>query len=120
MPPWRPCREYPARREILPLALIAGGQGKGQDFTPLKAAIAAKARAVVLLGQDAALIERAVADVVPVVRVKDMDEAVEQAADLAHAGDTVLLSPACASFDMFKGYDQRGEVFTAAVRRRSA
>ena len=102
------------------VVLIAGGQGKGQDFTPLKAAIAAKARAVVLLGQDAALIERAVADVVPVVRVKDMDEAVEQAADLAHAGDTVLLSPACASFDMFKGYDQRGEVFTAAVRRRSA
>ncbi len=102
------------------VVLIAGGLGKGQDFTPLKAAVAAKARAVVLLGQDAAVIERAVAGAASVVRVKDMDEAVEQAANLAHAGDTVLLSPACASFDMFKGYDHRGEVFTAAVRRRSA
>lgn len=102
------------------VVLIAGGLGKGQDFTPLKAAVAVKARAVVLLGQDAPLIERAVADAAPVVRVKDMDEAVEQAAHLAREGDTVLLSPACASFDMFKGYDHRGEVFTAAVRRRLA
>jgi UDP-N-acetylmuramoylalanine--D-glutamate ligase len=102
------------------VVLIAGGLGKGQDFTPLKAAVAAKVRAVVLLGQDAAVIERAVAGAAPVVRVKDMDEAVEQAANLAHAGDTVLLSPACASFDMFKGYDHRGEVFVAAVHRRSA
>jgi len=102
------------------VVLIAGGLGKGQDFTPLKAAVAAKARAVVLMGRDAALIERAVAGAVPVVRVKDMDEAVERAAVLAHAGDTVLLSPACASFDMFKGYDHRGEVFTAAVRGGAA
>jgi UDP-N-acetylmuramoylalanine--D-glutamate ligase len=102
------------------VVLIAGGLGKGQDFTPLKAAVAAKARGVVLLGQDAALIERAVAGAVPVVRVKDMDEAVERAASLAREGDTVLLSPACASFDMFKGYEHRGEVFTAAVRGRSA
>lgn len=100
------------------VVLIAGGIGKGQDFTPLKDAIVAKARAVVLLGQDAALIERAVAGAVPVVRVKDMNEAVEQAASLARNGDTVLLSPACASFDMFKGYDHRGDVFTAAVHRR--
>jgi UDP-N-acetylmuramoylalanine--D-glutamate ligase len=100
------------------VVLIAGGIGKGQDFTPLKDAITAKARAVVLLGQDAAQIERIVAGTAPVVRVKDMDEAVEQAAILARNGDTVLLSPACASFDMFKGYDHRGEVFTTAVRRR--
>lgn len=99
------------------VVLIAGGLGKGQDFTPLKAAAAAKARAVVLMGQDAPLIERALAGVVPVVRVRDMGEAVERAARLAQEGDTVLLSPACASFDMFKGYDHRGEVFTAAVRR---
>ena len=102
------------------VVLIAGGLGKGQDFTPLKAAVAAKARAVVLLGQDAAAIERAVAGAAPVVRVKDMEEAVEQAAHLARDGDAVLLSPACASFDMFRGYDHRGEVFAAAVRRRSA
>jgi len=99
------------------VVLIAGGLGKGQDFTPLKAAAAAKARAVVLLGQDAPLIESALARTVPVVHVRDMDEAVERAAHLAQEGDTVLLSPACASFDMFKGYDHRGEVFTAAVRR---
>ena len=66
------------------------------------------------------MIERAVVGAAPVVRVKDMDQAVEQAANLAHAGDSVLLSPACASFDMFKGYDHRGQVFTAAVLRRSA
>jgi UDP-N-acetylmuramoylalanine--D-glutamate ligase len=99
------------------VVLIAGGLGKGQDFTPLKAAVAAKARAVVLMGQDAPLIEGALAGVVPVVQARDMDEAVERAAHLAQEGDTVLLSPACASFDMFKGYDHRGAVFIAAVRR---
>ncbi len=98
------------------VVLIAGGQGKGQDFTPLKDAAAAKARAVILLGRDAALIERALAGVVPVVLVAEMDEAVVRARELAQAGDTVLLSPACASLDMFKGYDHRGDVFTAAVR----
>jgi len=102
------------------VVLIAGGLGKSQDFTPLKAAAAAKARAVVLLGQDAPLIERALAGVVQVERVADMEAAVTQAALLAQAGDTVLLSPACASFDMFKGYDHRGEMFIAAVRRRLA
>jgi len=99
------------------VVLIAGGLGKGQDFTPLKTAAAAKARAVLLMGQDASVIEHALAGVVPVVHVKDMDEAVARAEHLARAGDTVLLSPACASFDMFKGYDHRGEVFVAAVRR---
>ena len=101
------------------VVLIAGGQGKGQDFSPLRAVAADKARAVVLLGQDAALIENALAKVVPVLRVASMEEAVEQAARIAHSGDAVLLSPACASFDMFKGYEHRGEVFSAAVRSLS-
>jgi len=100
------------------VVLIAGGLGKGQDFTPLKAAVAAKARAVVLLGQDAPRIARSLAGAVPVVHVKDMEEAVEQAARLAEAGDAVLLSPACASFDMFEDYEHRGEVFSAAVQGR--
>jgi UDP-N-acetylmuramoylalanine--D-glutamate ligase len=102
------------------VVLIAGGLGKGQDFTPLKAAAAAKARAVVLIGRDAPLIERALAGVVQVEHAADMEAAVAQAAHFAQAGDTVLLSPACASFDMFKGYDHRGEMFIAAVRRRLA
>lgn len=98
------------------VVLIAGGLGKGQDFTPLRAAVAAKARAVVLLGKDAPVIERALAGAVPLLRVHTMEEAVAQAAEVALPGDAVLLSPACASFDMFKGYDHRGDVFTAAVR----
>jgi len=99
------------------VVLIAGGQGKGQDFTPLRAAAADKARAVILLGQDAAIIEHALGDAVPVVQVTSMEEAVEQAARLARSGDAVLLSPACASFDMFKGYEHRGDAFSTAVRR---
>src|SRR3569833_388054 len=98
------------------VVLIAGGLGKGQDFTPLKEVAAAKARAVVLMGRDAPLIERALADAVPVIHVTSMEEAVQRAAELAQPGDTVLLSPACASFDMFKGYDHRGDAFIAAVR----
>src|SRR3569623_2794024 len=96
--------------------LIAGGIGKGQDFTPLKEAAAAKARAVVLIGRDAPLIERALQNVVPVERAASMADAVQRAHELDQPGDTVLLSPACASFDMFKGYDQRGDVYSAAVQ----
>nr|WP_255722358.1 UDP-N-acetylmuramoyl-L-alanine--D-glutamate ligase [Ectothiorhodospira lacustris] len=99
------------------VVLIAGGQGKGQDFAPLKAVVTQKARAVVLLGQDAAVIERALEGVVPVVRVHDMDQAVAEAARLACRRDSVLLSPACASLDMFRNYEHRGEVFESAVRR---
>lgn len=102
------------------VVLIAGGLGKGQDFSLLKDAVAAKARAVVLLGRDAPLIERALEGVVPVVNVASMEEAVSQSRELAQSGDTVLLSPACASFDMFKGYDHRGDVFSEAVRSVSA
>jgi UDP-N-acetylmuramoylalanine--D-glutamate ligase len=100
-----------------PLVLIAGGDGKGQDFAPLAQALVGKAHAVVLLGKDAELIERAIAGRVPVKRVKDMEAAVRAAASLARPGDMVLLSPACSSFDMFENFEHRGRVFAAAVRR---
>jgi UDP-N-acetylmuramoylalanine--D-glutamate ligase len=99
------------------VALIAGGDGKGQDFSPLKEVIARHARAVVLIGRDAPLIERAIAGCgVPVVHASDMDEAVGRSFAQAQAGDAVLLSPACASLDMFRNYAHRAEVFTAAVQ----
>jgi len=103
-----------------PVVLIAGGDGKGQDFSPLKPVLADKARAVVLIGRDAPLIEQALGGAVPTVYAADMNAAVQQAAELAQAGDSVLLSPACASFDMFSGYEERGRVFVDAVRRISA
>ena len=99
------------------VVLIAGGDGKGQDFTPLRAALAGKARAVVLIGRDAPLIAAALGDSALLRSAADMDAAVALAARLAQPGDSVLLSPACASFDMFSGYEQRGAVFAAAVRR---
>ena len=100
-----------------PVVLIAGGDGKGQDFAPLRAALTDKARAVVLIGRDAPLIAAALGDSVPVHPTMDMNQAVARAAQLAQPGDCVLLSPACASFDMFSGYEERGAVFAAAVRR---
>jgi len=99
-----------------PLVLIAGGDGKNQDFAPLAAALQG-ARGVVLLGKDAQSIEDAIAGRVPVRRVKDMDAAVQAAAELARPGDVVLLSPACSSLDMFENFEHRGRVFAAAVRR---
>ena len=99
--------------------LIAGGEGKGQDFSPLKSAVARSARALILIGRDAPLIEAAVAGAgVPVLRAAAMEEAVSLAGGAARSGDAVLLSPACASFDMFRDYKHRGEVFRAAVERR--
>ncbi|MDS4071441.1 MAG: UDP-N-acetylmuramoyl-L-alanine--D-glutamate ligase [Candidatus Competibacter sp.] len=99
------------------LVLIAGGDGKGQDFTPLRAALADKVRAVVLIGRDAPSIATALGDTVPLRSAADMEQAVAMAAELARPGDSVLLSPACASFDMFGGYEERGAVFVAAARR---
>lgn len=99
------------------IVLIAGGDGKHQDFVPLAAALAGKARAVVLLGQDAAAIEAAIGARLPVTRVKDMESAVETAAHLARPNDVVLLSPACSSLDMFDNFEHRGRVFAQAVRR---
>lgn len=96
--------------------LIAGGEGKGQDFAPLNPAVAQHARAVVLIGRDAPLIDAALGGCgIPVLRAKDMEEAVRQASALAQGGDAVLLSPACASFDMFRNYAHRAEVFVTAV-----
>jgi UDP-N-acetylmuramoylalanine--D-glutamate ligase len=101
-----------------PVVLIAGGDGKGQDFSPLAEAVAARARAVVLIGRDAPLIARAVAGRdIRIEQAGDMSEAVEAAAAVAVAGDAVLLSPACASYDMFRDYVQRAEAYAAAVRR---
>ncbi len=102
------------------VVLIAGGQGKGQDFAPLKPALAARGRAAVLIGEDAELIAAALGDALPLLNAASMDEAVAHAANWAQAGDAVLLSPACASFDMFSGYAQRGERFAECVREVAA
>ncbi len=103
-----------------PIVLLAGGLAKGGDFSPLKPVLADKGRALVLFGQDAGLIEKAVSGSVPVHHAEDMDDAVGQAATAAQPGDTVLLSPGCASFDMFSGYEHRGDSFIEAVRRLSS
>lgn len=100
------------------VVLIAGGDGKGQDFGPLAAPVSQNARAVVLIGRDAPLIEQALlATDIPMYRAVDLREAVAISQRLAKAGDAVLLSPACASFDMFRNYLHRAEVFIAAVRQ---
>lgn len=97
-----------------PVILIAGGQGKDQDFSPLLAAVKAKAKLVLLYGEDAPLIEKALQGV-DVCLVTGLKEAVELAARSAQSGDNVLLSPACASFDMFKNYQERGSAFVKLV-----
>jgi UDP-N-acetylmuramoylalanine--D-glutamate ligase len=98
-----------------PVVLIAGGQGKGADFTSLREVVKEKSRAVVLMGEDASKIESALAGVVPVTCVKDMEGAVNKARALSMSGDVVLLSPACASFDMYAGFGARGDAFISAV-----
>lgn len=98
------------------LVVIAGGQGKGQDFKPLAQAFRGKVRHVVLLGQDAKQLDAALQGVATTQFAKDMNEAVQLAASAARNGETVLLSPACASLDMFRDYSHRGDVFAAAVR----
>ena len=99
------------------LILIAGGEGKGQDFTPLAAPVARHVRAVLLIGRDAPALRTALADTgVNMIDCASLPEAVVQAAGLAQPGETVLLSPACASMDMFANYVQRAQVFIDAVR----
>jgi UDP-N-acetylmuramoylalanine--D-glutamate ligase len=98
-----------------PLVMIAGGEGKGQDFTPLAEAFRGKVREAVLIGKDAPAIAAALKGVCTLRRAASMEEAVAEAQRAAHSGDTVLLSPACASFDMFRDYGHRGDVFAAAV-----
>jgi UDP-N-acetylmuramoylalanine--D-glutamate ligase len=100
------------------VVLIAGGDGKGQDFSPLAEPVQHNARAVVLIGRDAPLIEQAILSTqVPIYHAHDLAEAVIISKKVAQQGDVVLLSPACASFDMFKNYLHRAEVFIAAVNR---
>lgn len=99
-----------------PAVVILGGDGKGQDFTPLKNAVAQHARAAVLIGRDAGKIAGALQGCgKPVVSARSLEDAVRQSAVLAQRGDAVLLSPACASFDMFRNYEHRAEVFVSAV-----
>jgi UDP-N-acetylmuramoylalanine--D-glutamate ligase len=98
--------------------LIAGGMGKDQDFSPLMAPVARHARAVVLIGRDAVAIAAALVDCkVPLLYAGDMADAVQKAANAAHTGDAVLLSPACASFDMYRNYVHRAEVFIEEVKK---
>jgi UDP-N-acetylmuramoylalanine--D-glutamate ligase len=98
------------------VVLIAGGRDKGGSYAPLVEALARRGRAVVLLGEAADAIARAVGDRVPVRRASTMDEAVRVSATLALPGDAVLLSPACSSFDMFRDYGHRGDEFVRAVQ----
>lgn len=102
------------------VVLIAGGQGKGGDFDHLAGSIYEKLRAAIVVGEDAELIASALADLVPVHRAATLSEAVLDASTLAHAGDTVLLAPACASFDQFENFMQRGQHFCDSVRELAA
>lgn len=98
------------------LVLIAGGRGKGGDFAALARPVSAHCKAVLLLGETAAQLEADLKGAAPVQHCDSLQQAVQLAASLAAAGDCVLLSPACASFDMFRDYAERGDVFAAAVR----
>ncbi len=103
-----------AERKVV---IILGGEGKGQDFSPLAAPLGRYARAAVLIGRDAPLIRAAIAGTeVPILDAESMESAVQLANQRAHAGDAVLMSPACASFDMFDNYEHRARVFCTAVR----
>jgi UDP-N-acetylmuramoylalanine--D-glutamate ligase len=98
------------------IVAILGGDGKGQDFTPLVGPLKKHARAIVLMGKDAPLIQKALMGLeCPVLHADDMNSAVAQASSQALAADTVLLSPACASLDMYKNYEERGHRFTESV-----
>jgi UDP-N-acetylmuramoylalanine--D-glutamate ligase len=99
------------------VVLIAGGEGKGQDFGALRAAVDARCRAVLLIGRDAPALERALAGSRAVVeRCGTLEVAVARAVSVAETGDAVLLSPACASLDQFANYVERGKRFAELVR----
>jgi UDP-N-acetylmuramoylalanine--D-glutamate ligase len=99
-----------------PLVLIAGGLSKGQDLVPLAAGARGKLRAAVLIGAAAPELERVLAPICTTVHATSMDDAVARAAELARRGDTVLLSPACASQVMFRDYRERGDLFARAAQ----
>ena len=108
---------YALQSMTRPTVWIAGGTDKGNDYEPLKAFAREKVKALVCMGVDNAKLVEAFTGVVPtVVSTSSLDEAMRAAAELASAGDTVLLSPACASFDLFKNYEQRGELFKEWVK----
>ena len=98
-----------------PVVLIAGGDGKGADFSPLAVALQRKGHGAVLIGKDAPLLEAVLQDAVPVMHAGDMLQAVQLAATMAQSGDCVLLSPACASLDMYRNFEERGDLFRQAV-----
>jgi len=100
-----------------PIILIAGGKDKGGEFTVLNAEMKDKVRAMVLIGEAANKIAMQLAGAAPIHNAGTMGEAVEKAAHLAQKGDTVLLSPGCASFDMFRNFEHRGDVFKEEVNR---
>ena len=102
------------------LVVIAGGDGKNQDFSPLKAAFAGKVRHAVLIGRDAPQLAAALEGACAIERADSLEAAVLAARRVAQAGETVLLSPACASLDMFKDYTHRGAVFAATVKGMAA
>ncbi|MEP6162332.1 MAG: UDP-N-acetylmuramoyl-L-alanine--D-glutamate ligase [Halieaceae bacterium] len=102
------------------LVLILGGQGKGADFTELCAEIRSLCKAAVLIGEDAELLAAGLGEEFPFRRADDMHAAVATAMEMAVAGDTVLLSPACASFDMYSGFGARGEAFIDSCRQLTA
>ena len=98
------------------IILIAGGQGKNADFSPLREVVAAFVKVVILIGIDAPLIEQALQGAVPIYRAKSLKQAVSLAHEHAVINDKVLLSPACASLDMFKNFEERGEIFMQTVK----
>jgi UDP-N-acetylmuramoylalanine--D-glutamate ligase len=102
------------------VVLIAGGDAKGADLSALGVALRHKGRGAILIGRDAPRLQEVLRPVVPVERASDMSEAVALAAAMAREGDCVLLSPACASTDMYYDFQERGERFTRAVRELPA
>jgi UDP-N-acetylmuramoylalanine--D-glutamate ligase len=98
-----------------PYVLIAGGRLKGDDLSPLRPLLAARGRALIAIGESADTFAALADGVVPWAKATSMAEAVERARDYAQAGDAVILSPACSSFDWFRNYAERGEVFTREV-----
>jgi UDP-N-acetylmuramoylalanine--D-glutamate ligase len=100
------------------IVLILGGRGKNAPYAPLAPLVARKARALIILGEDAERIESELKAHARVIRVKDMAEAVRRASETAQAGDVVLLAPACASWDMFDSFEHRGRVFKDYVLER--
>lgn len=100
------------------LIVIAGGQGKNADFTPLYSTLQKYVRTLILMGQDAPKMEAALTGSTTIMHAESLEQAVDIAAEQAQSGDAVILAPACASFDMFKNFEHRGEVFTATVKKK--